>query len=155
MSKNCLPDIALAVSYCCSTLAEKDSKSVQRLRQLRRQSKTGLSNLIIIPLSNEAISMLSHNKTLKTKEEMALNIFLLCQVWVGTVANFFLFIHNFTVVLIKCQLTPIQVLVTNLAVASAFNLLLLAIPNSSTVFLPRKAPSDLSCKLWCFICLVA
>ena len=137
MSTNCLPDIAPAVSYSCSTfLWEKDSKSVQRLRQLRRQLKTGLSNLIIIPLSNEAISMLSHNKTLKTKEEMALNIFLLCQVGVGTVANFLLFIHNFSVILTNYRLTPIQVLVTNLAVASAFNLILLAIPNSSTVFLP-------------------
>ncbi|XP_021045451.1 vomeronasal type-1 receptor 4-like [Mus pahari] len=99
--------------------------------------------------------MLSHNKTLKTKEEMALHIFLLCQVGVGTVANFLLFIHNFSAILTNCQLTPIQVLVTNLAVASAFNLLLLAILNSRTVFLPRKPPSDLSCKLWYFICLVA
>lgn len=86
---------------------------------------------------------------------MALNIFLLCQVGVGTVANFLLFIHNFSVILTNYQLTPIQVLVTNLVVSSAFNLPLLAIPSSSTVLLPRKAPSDLSCKLWCFICLVA
>ena len=86
---------------------------------------------------------------------MALNIFLLCQVGVGTVANFLLFIHNFSVILTNYQLTPIQVLVTNLVVSSAFNLPLLAIPSSSTVLLPRKAPSDLSCKLWYFVCLVA
>ncbi|NP_001008964.1 vomeronasal 1 receptor 38 [Rattus norvegicus] len=101
------------------------------------------------------MSMLSQNKTLKSIEEVALHVILLCQVGVGTVANFLLFIHNFSVILTNCQLTPIQVIVTNLAVASAFNLLLLAFPNNVTLFVPRKAPSDLSCKLWYFICLVA
>ncbi|XP_031240025.1 vomeronasal type-1 receptor 4-like [Mastomys coucha] len=99
--------------------------------------------------------MLSQNKTLKTTEELALQILLLCQAGVGTVGNIILFLHNFSPVLTDSQLRPIQIIQTNLAVANTFILLLLTFPNHMTVLAPRKPPTDLTCKLTYFFHMVA
>ena len=79
-----------------------------------------------------------HGKSVKTTEEVALQILLLCQFGVGTVANVFLFVHNFSPVLTDSRLRPIQVILINLAVANAFMLLLFAYSYDMIDFVPRK-----------------
>ncbi|XP_052036247.1 vomeronasal type-1 receptor 1-like [Apodemus sylvaticus] len=98
--------------------------------------------------------MLSQNKSVKTTEEVALQILLLCQVWVGTVVNIFLIVHNLSPVLNDSQQRPIRVILANLAVGNTL-ILLFAFPNNITVFVPREPPTDLRCKLGYFIWLVA
>lgn len=121
---------------------------------MRRPLKTALLTLIIIPLSNEVVSMLSQNKSVKTTEEVALQVLLLCQAGVGTVVNIFLFVHNLSPFLNDSQQRPIQVILVNLAVGNTL-ILLFAFPNNMTVFIPTEFPTDLKCKLGYFICLVA
>ncbi|XP_031241474.1 vomeronasal type-1 receptor 4-like [Mastomys coucha] len=99
--------------------------------------------------------MLSQNKTLISSEEVALQIFLLCQVLVGTMGNILLFLHNFSSILFDSQLRPIKVILTNLAAANVFILLLLTFPNRMVVFVPRKPPTNLTCKLAYFFYMVA
>ncbi|XP_021044778.1 vomeronasal type-1 receptor 4-like [Mus pahari] len=99
--------------------------------------------------------MLSQNKTLKTMEQLALRILLLCQVVVGTVGNILLFVHNFSPILTDSRLRPIQVILTNLAVANTFMLLLLTYSYDIIGFVPRKPPTDLKCKLAHFFHTVA
>ncbi|XP_028635309.1 vomeronasal type-1 receptor 4-like [Grammomys surdaster] len=94
--------------------------------------------------------MLFQNKTLKTTEEVALQTFLLCQIGVGTVSNILLFVHNFSPILTDSQLRPIQVILTNLAVANAFILLPLPFSYNMMGFVPRKPATDLTCKLGYF-----
>ncbi|XP_052036905.1 vomeronasal type-1 receptor 4-like [Apodemus sylvaticus] len=98
--------------------------------------------------------MLSQNKTLKTTEEVALQILLLCQAGVGTVGNILVFLHNFSPILADSHLRPIHVILSNLAVANIF-ILLLTFPNHMTVLTPRKPPTDLTCKLSYFFHMVA
>ncbi|XP_021515848.2 vomeronasal type-1 receptor 4-like [Meriones unguiculatus] len=98
--------------------------------------------------------MLSQNDALKTREEVVLQILLLCQVGVGTVANFLLFVKNFSPVLNHSQLRPIHVILANLAVACALILFLLGFLKIMSVFVPRQPPSDLTCKLVYFLFLV-
>ncbi|XP_076783552.1 vomeronasal type-1 receptor 1-like [Arvicanthis niloticus] len=98
--------------------------------------------------------MLSQNKSVKTTEEVALQILLLCQVWVGTVVNIFLFVHNLSPILNGSEQRPIQVILANLAVGHAL-ILLFAFPNNISVFVPKEPPTDLKCKLGYFIWLVA
>jgi len=97
--------------------------------------------------------MLSQNKSVKTTEEVALQILLLCQVGVGTVVNVFLFVHNLSPILNGSQQRPIQVILANLAVGNAL-ILFFAFPNNMTLFVPREPPTDLKCKLGYFIWLV-
>ncbi|XP_051017863.1 vomeronasal type-1 receptor 4-like [Acomys russatus] len=99
--------------------------------------------------------MLSPNRALKTTEEIALQIFLLCQFGVGTVANVLLFVCNFSPILTDSQLRSVRILLMNLAVANFLILLLLAALNNMTVFVLRKPPSNLTCKLGYFFYLVA
>ncbi|XP_021044919.1 vomeronasal type-1 receptor 4-like [Mus pahari] len=99
--------------------------------------------------------MLSQNKTLKTVEELALQILLLCQVVLGTVGNILLFVHNFSPILNDSRLRPIQVILINLAVANAFMLLLLTYSYDLIDFVLRKPPTDLNCKLAYFLHMVA
>ncbi|XP_051017823.1 vomeronasal type-1 receptor 4-like [Acomys russatus] len=112
-------------------------------------------NKIITTLANETFSILYQNEALKTTAEVALQIFLLCQLGVGTVANILLFVHNFSPILTGSQPRPIQVLFTNLAVANALILLILAFPSNVTVVVPREPPTDLKCKLGYFLHVVA
>ncbi|XP_028635265.1 vomeronasal type-1 receptor 1-like [Grammomys surdaster] len=98
--------------------------------------------------------MLSQNKSVKSTEEVALQILLLCQVWVGTVVNIFLFVHNLSPILNGSEQRPIQVILANLAVGNAL-ILLFAFPYNISVFVPREPPTDLKCKLGYFIWLVA
>ncbi|XP_076783516.1 vomeronasal type-1 receptor 4-like [Arvicanthis niloticus] len=99
--------------------------------------------------------MLSQNKTLKTTEEVALQTVLLCQIVVGTVGNILLFLHNFSPILTDSQLRPIQVILTNLAVANAFILLPMPFLYNMIGFVPRKPATDLTCKLAYFFHAVA
>ncbi|XP_059108524.1 vomeronasal type-1 receptor 2-like [Peromyscus eremicus] len=99
--------------------------------------------------------MSSQSKALKTTEEWALQMFVLFEVGIGTVANIFLFVHNFSPIFTGSQLRPTQVIVTNLAVTNAFLLLVTAFPSNIMVFVPRSPPSNLRCKILVFIRLVA
>ncbi|XP_021045079.1 vomeronasal type-1 receptor 4-like isoform X1 [Mus pahari] len=98
--------------------------------------------------------MLSQNKTLKTMEELALQILLLCQVVVGILGNILLFVHNFSPILTNTRLRPKQVILTNLAVVNAFMLLLLTYSYDIIDFVPKKPPTDLKCKLAYFFNMV-
>ncbi|CAH7404449.1 Vmn1r183 [Phodopus roborovskii] len=99
--------------------------------------------------------MSAHDEALKTTEEVALQIILLCQVWVGTVANIMLFVHNFSPVLIGIQMKPTQTILSHMAVANAFILLITVSPNNMMDFASRPPLTDLRCKLEYFIRLVA
>ncbi|XP_021044920.1 vomeronasal type-1 receptor 4-like [Mus pahari] len=88
-------------------------------------------------------------------EELALQILLPCHVVVGTVGNILLFVHNFSPILNDSRLRPIQVILTNLAVANAFMLLLSTYSHDLIDFVPRKPPTDLKCKLAYFFHMVA
>nr|AEF00134.1 vomeronasal type 1 receptor D7 [Mus musculus domesticus]AEF00137.1 vomeronasal type 1 receptor D7 [Mus musculus domesticus]AEF00139.1 vomeronasal type 1 receptor D7 [Mus musculus domesticus]AEF00141.1 vomeronasal type 1 receptor D7 [Mus musculus domesticus]AEF00145.1 vomeronasal type 1 receptor D7 [Mus musculus domesticus] len=110
--------------------------------------------MITIPLTNEVVSMLSQNKSVKTTEEVALQILLLCQVGVGTAVNIFLIVHNLSPILNGSQQRPIKVILANLAVGNTL-ILLFAFPNNMTLFVPKDPPTDLKCKLGYFIWLVA
>ncbi|XP_031241103.1 vomeronasal type-1 receptor 4-like [Mastomys coucha] len=95
--------------------------------------------------------MWSQNKTLKSMEKWVLQILLLCQVMVGTMGNILLFVHNFSRILTDSRQRPIQVILTNLAMANASMLLLLPFSYDMIDFVPRKPPTDLKCKLGYFI----
>ncbi|KAH0508976.1 Vomeronasal type-1 receptor 1 [Microtus ochrogaster] len=110
---------------------------------------------MVTPVSSEKLSMSAHNKALKTTEETALQILLLCQIGIGTVANILLFIHNFSPIFDGIQLKPTQVILSHVAVANALILLITGFPNNMTVFAPRNPLTDLKCKLQYFIRLVA
>ncbi|XP_036054330.1 vomeronasal type-1 receptor 4-like [Onychomys torridus] len=101
------------------------------------------------------MSMSSQSKALKTTEELTLQMLLLFQVGIGTLANILLFVHNFSPIFTGSQLRPTQVIVSNLALANAFLLLMTAIPNKMMVFVPRSPPTNLKCKIEFFIRLVA
>ncbi|XP_052036140.1 vomeronasal type-1 receptor 2-like [Apodemus sylvaticus] len=99
--------------------------------------------------------MSAHGTTLKTTEEVALQILLLCQFVVGTVANVFLFVHNFSPILTGSQQRPTQVILSHMAVANALILFLTTFPNKVVAFAPRNPQTDLKCKLEFFTRLVA
>ncbi|XP_015841020.1 vomeronasal type-1 receptor 4-like [Peromyscus maniculatus bairdii] len=99
--------------------------------------------------------MSSQSKALRTTEELALQMFLLFQVGIGTLANTLLFFHNFSPILTGSRLRPTQVIVSNLAVTNAFLLLASAFTNNVMVFLPKKSPTNLQCKISFFIRVVA
>ena len=98
--------------------------------------------------------MLLQNKSVKTTEEVALQVLLLCQVGVGTAVNIFLIVHNLSPILNGSQQRPIKVILANLAVGNTL-ILLFAFPNNMTLFVPKDPPTDLKCKLGYFIWLVA
>lgn len=112
-----------------------------------------LSHLIIV--STRAPSMFSQNKALKTIEEVALQILLLCQVGIQTVVNILLFVHIFSLMLTGSQQRSTQVVLIHMAVANALNLLITAFPNKMTIFVSRQSPTDLKCKSEYYIHLVA
>nr|XP_042125470.1 vomeronasal type-1 receptor 4-like isoform X1 [Peromyscus maniculatus bairdii] len=95
------------------------------------------------------------SKALKTTEELALQMLLLFQVGIGTIANILLFFHNFSPIFTGSRLRPTQVIVTNLAVSNAFLLLVTAFPSNVMVFVPRKPATNLQCKIGYFIHMVA
>ncbi|XP_076420823.1 vomeronasal type-1 receptor 4-like [Peromyscus maniculatus bairdii] len=95
------------------------------------------------------------SKALKTTEELALQMLLLFQVGIGTIANILLFFHNFSPIFTGSRLRPTQVIVTNLAVSNAFLLLVTAFPSNVMVFVPRKPATNMQCKIVFFICMVA
>ncbi|CAO2627193.1 Vomeronasal type-1 receptor 1 [Lemmus lemmus] len=99
--------------------------------------------------------MSAHNKALKTTEETAFQILLICQIGIGIVANILLFIHNFSPVFTGIRLKPTQVILSHVAVANALILLIVGFPNNIMVFAPRNPVTDLKCKLQYFIRLVA
>ncbi|XP_036037288.1 vomeronasal type-1 receptor 1-like [Onychomys torridus] len=99
--------------------------------------------------------MTSQSKGLKTTEELAFHMLLLSKVGIGILANILLFFHNFSPIFTGSQLRPTQVIVTNLAVASMFILLITAFPNKVMVFVPRSPPTNLQCKIEFFIRMVA
>ncbi|XP_040590027.1 vomeronasal type-1 receptor 4-like [Mesocricetus auratus] len=107
------------------------------------------------PVSSEAPSMSAETKSLKTTEEVALQFSLLFLVWVGTVANIFLFFHNFSPVFTGIQMKPTQVILNHMAVANALILLIIGFPKHMVVFAPRNIKTDLRCKLEYFMHLVA
>ena len=114
-----------------------------------------MSDLIITPGSCKALSMSAHGKSLKTTEEVALQLLLLCQFGVGTVANVFLFVHNFSPVLTGSKQRPRQVILSHMAVANALTLFLTIFPNNMMAFAPKTPPNELKCKLESFSRLVA
>ena len=99
--------------------------------------------------------MSAHGNSLKTTEEVALQILLLCQFGVGTVANVFLFVHNFSPVLTGSKQRPRQVILSHMAVANALTLFLTIFPNNMMAFAPKTPPTELKCKLESFSHLVA
>ncbi|XP_052619215.1 vomeronasal type-1 receptor 4-like [Peromyscus californicus insignis] len=99
--------------------------------------------------------MSSQNKTLKATEELALQTLLLFEVGCGTLANILLFVHNFFPILTGSQLRPTQVIVTNLAVANVFILIVTTFPDNVMVFVTRNAQTNLQCKIVYFIRMVA
>ena len=99
--------------------------------------------------------MSAHGKSVKTTEEVALQILLLCQFGVGTVANVFLFVHNFSPVLTGSKQRPRQVILSHMAVANALTLFLTIFPNNMMAFAPKTPPTELKCKLESFSHLVA
>ncbi|CAH7404296.1 Vmn1r90 [Phodopus roborovskii] len=99
--------------------------------------------------------MSSHDEALKTTEEVALQIHIHCQVWVGTVANIILFVHNFSPVLTGIQMKPTQTILSHMAVANAFILLITVSPNNMMDFASRTLLTDLRCKLEYFLRLMA
>ena len=114
-----------------------------------------MSDLIITPGSCKALSMSAHGKSLKTTEEVALQLLLLCQFGVGTVANVFLFVHNFSPVLTGSKQRPRQVILSHMAVANALTLFLTIFPNNMMAFAPKTPPTELKCKLEFFSHMVA
>ena len=94
-------------------------------------------------------------KSLKTTEEVALQIILLCQFGVGTMANVFLFVHNFSPVLTGSKQRPRQVILSHMAVANALTLFLTIFPNNMIAFAPKTPPTELKCKLEFFSHMVA
>ncbi|XP_021009862.1 vomeronasal type-1 receptor 4-like [Mus caroli] len=99
--------------------------------------------------------MLSQNKTLKTMEDLALQILFLCHVMVGTGGNILLFVHNFSPILTDSRLRPIQVILINLALTNALMLFLSTYSHDMIDFVPRKPPTDLKCKLAHFFHMMA
>ncbi|XP_052036101.1 vomeronasal type-1 receptor 4-like [Apodemus sylvaticus] len=99
--------------------------------------------------------MSAHNKSLKSTEEVTLQILLLCQFVVGTVANVCLFVRNFSPVLAGSQQRPTQVILSHIAVANALILFITIFPNNMVAFAPRNPPTELKCKLEFFTRLVA
>ncbi|XP_076420967.1 vomeronasal type-1 receptor 4-like [Peromyscus maniculatus bairdii] len=99
--------------------------------------------------------MSSQNKTLKATEELALQMLLLFEIGCGTLANILLFFHNFSLIFTGSRMRTTQVIVTNLALASAFLLLITAFPNNVMVFVPRNPKTNLQCKFGYFIRVVA
>ena len=114
-----------------------------------------MSYLIITPGLNKGLSMSAHGKSVKTTEEVALQILLLCQFGVGTVANVFLFVHNFSPVLTGSKQRPRQVILSHMAVANALTLFLTIFPNNMMAFAPKTPPTELKCKLEFFSHMVA
>ena len=114
-----------------------------------------MSDLIITPGSCKALSMSVHDKSVKTTEEVALQLLLLCQFGVGTVANVFLFVHNFSPVLTGSKQRPRQVILSHMAVANALTLFLTIFPNNMMAFAPKTPPTELKCKLEFFSHMVA
>ena len=74
--------------------------------------------------------MSSQNGAMKTTEEVALQIVLLCQFGIGTMANILLFVHNFSPLLTGCQLRPKEVICANMAVSSILILFMTVFPNN-------------------------
>ncbi|XP_036054969.1 vomeronasal type-1 receptor 4-like [Onychomys torridus] len=99
--------------------------------------------------------MTYQNKAQKATEELALQTLLIFQVGTGILANILLFVHNFSPIFTNSRLRPTQVIVANLAVANVFILLLIAFPDNVMVFVPRKPPTNLQCKIVFFIRMVA
>ena len=99
--------------------------------------------------------MSDHGKSVKTTEEVALQLLLLCQFGVGTVANVFLFVHNFSPVLTGSKQRPRQVILSHMAVANALTLFLTIFPNNMIAFAPKTPPTELKCKLEFFSHMVA
>ncbi|NP_001160209.1 vomeronasal 1 receptor 103 [Mus musculus] len=99
--------------------------------------------------------MSDHGKSVKTTEEVALQLLLLCQFGVGTLANVFLFVHNFYPVLTGSKQRPRQVILSHMAVANALTLFLTIFPNNMIAFAPKTPPTELKCKLEFFSHMVA
>ncbi|NP_001160185.1 vomeronasal 1 receptor Vmn1r147 [Mus musculus] len=99
--------------------------------------------------------MSDHAKSLKSTEEVALQLLLLCQFGVGTLANVFLFVHNFYPVLTGSKQRPRQVILSHMAVANALTLFLTIFPNNMIAFAPKTPPTELKCKLEFFSHMVA
>nr|XP_034376506.1 vomeronasal type-1 receptor 4-like [Arvicanthis niloticus] len=104
---------------------------------------------------SKALSISAHDNFLKTTEEVTLQILLLCQFGVGTIANVFLFLHNVSPVFTGSQQSPAQVILSHMAVANAVTLFLTVFPNNIMTFAQRYHPTDLKCKLEFFTRLVA
>nr|AEF00174.1 vomeronasal type 1 receptor D13 [Mus musculus domesticus] len=98
--------------------------------------------------------MSAHDKSLKTTDDMTLQILLLCQFVVGTVANVFLFLHNISPVLTGSKQRPRQLILSHMSVANALILFLTSFPDMMA-FAPRNSPTHLKCKLEYFSRLVA
>ncbi|XP_052036237.1 vomeronasal type-1 receptor 4-like [Apodemus sylvaticus] len=94
------------------------------------------------------------DEAMKTTEEIALQILLLCQVGIGTIANILLFVHNFSPFLTGCQLRPTQVIFAHMAVSNTFILLMTVFPNNMYVT-QRNPLNDLKCKLEYYLRMVA
>uniref|UniRef100_A0A8C6G6G4 Vomeronasal type-1 receptor n=1 Tax=Mus spicilegus TaxID=10103 RepID=A0A8C6G6G4_MUSSI len=99
--------------------------------------------------------MSTHDTSLKTTEEVAFQILLLCQFGVGTFANVFLFVYNFSPISTGSKQRPRQVILRHMAVANALTLFLTIFPNNMMTFAPIIPQTDLKCKLEFFTRLVA
>ncbi|XP_034374601.1 vomeronasal type-1 receptor 4-like [Arvicanthis niloticus] len=111
-------------------------------------------DLIMTAESSKALSISANDNSLKTTEEVTLQILLLCQFGVGTVANVFLLLHNVSPVFTGSQQRPAQVILSHMAVANALILFLTIFPNKIMTFAQRYHPTDLKCKLEFFTRLV-
>lgn len=157
MSKQCCPGKALVACVIQQHLPPRKEEKTPtgKLRQPRRALRTAQLLLVITPVFPGTLSMSFQNKALKTTEEVALQILLLCLVGIGCVANILLFVHNFSSIFTVRRLKPTQVILTNLAVANVFILLATGFTNDMAIFVPRTPPTDLKCKTEFFVCLVA
>lgn len=157
MSVHCSPGKATVVWYSSVSLLRRRNhpQSIGKLGEQIKALRTEPSHLMVTPVPSEVLSMSAHSKALKTTEETALQILLLCQIGIGIVANILLFIHNFSPVFAGIRLKPTQVILSHVAVANVLILLITGFPNSMMVFAPRNPLTDLRCKLQYFIRLVA
>ncbi|KAL6084047.1 hypothetical protein STEG23_027718 [Scotinomys teguina] len=136
-------------------VAHREEKIFKWRRSQSCVSSVSIQELAFIPVSISILAVAGQSKSLKSTEELALQVLLLSQVGIGTLANILLFVHNFSPIFTGSQLRPTQVIVIYLTVVNAFILLVTAFPSNIMVFVPREPLTDLKCKIYYFIRVVA
>ncbi|KAL6085327.1 hypothetical protein STEG23_029141 [Scotinomys teguina] len=116
--------------------ARREEKIFKWRRSQRCVSSVSIRELAFIPVSISTLAVAG-------------------QVGIGTLANILLFVYNFSPIFTGSRLRPTQVIVTNLAVANVFLLLVTAFPSKIMDIVTRKPLTNLKCKIGYFIRVVA